>query len=283
MSSSQASRMLLAPPASLPRAPVLVGMSETQLILSAAPGITAGRYLSAVGLAALLCDHIDTLPQEIELIWTRPFSRAKLAFLFIRYGVAVGQLSTLYTLSGLFRHVTNGVTAQTGLSSSAWILRALLAAYAVSAIATLVTGVLIVRVMRRTARFNDIFHTCTFPEKPKVWPAFWATQLGFDFFALVLTFLNAADRPRQATVKLITELRRDGGLWSLAMTAFRVLSLVLSIPTGVSLYTMTYTFGWSISAISVCRLLLGYENVIQSAGEPEMGYELEVTVHKVSL
>ena len=43
---------------------------------------------TAIGLVALLCDHIQTLPEEVRLVWMAPASLAKFLFLANRYLVA---------------------------------------------------------------------------------------------------------------------------------------------------------------------------------------------------
>ncbi|OCH84997.1 hypothetical protein OBBRIDRAFT_839300 [Obba rivulosa] len=60
----------------------------------------ATRYLSAVGLVALVYDHALTFGDEVSLVWTAPHSFAKWAFLVNRYFVLCMQIAVAYVLCG---------------------------------------------------------------------------------------------------------------------------------------------------------------------------------------
>lgn len=72
-----------------------------------------------------------------------------------------------------------------------------------------------------------IYHMCLVPVKPKTWVGIWTPQVRllnlipdsnanepsqviYGIFVIVMTFLNAADRPRNVTVKIVEDLWRDG-------------------------------------------------------------------------
>ncbi|VDB94786.1 unnamed protein product [Peniophora sp. CBMAI 1063] len=58
------------------------------------------RYISAIGLVALLCDHIQTFPEEIRLVWRAPASLAKFLFLANRYLVAGSIIAATHSFAG---------------------------------------------------------------------------------------------------------------------------------------------------------------------------------------
>lgn len=64
---------------------------------------------TAVGVVALLWDHIITFPTELRLVWTRPFTGPKAVFLFLRYVVSGSQIVIAYGASlrslSLFRRL----------------------------------------------------------------------------------------------------------------------------------------------------------------------------------
>ncbi|KAA1478460.1 hypothetical protein DENSPDRAFT_741114, partial [Dentipellis sp. KUC8613] len=122
----------------------------------------------AVGVVALLWDHIITFPTELRLVWTRPFTGPKAVFLFLRYVVSGSQIVIAYVLLimrlyALWDHRKR-------------ILQALIGGFILT---------------------------------------YAASIIAFDVFVVLLSLINAADRPRGLNVKLLTDLRRDGWLFYL--------------------------------------------------------------------
>lgn len=90
-----------------------------------------------------------------------------------------------------------------------------------------------------------------------------ANQIAFDFWVLILTLLNSADRPRGANAKLIVDLQRDGGLfffvsdyqyhlsvpcWSESQGLFCKYRAITYLQFTEPLYWMrSQVFAWSIS------------------------------------
>jgi hypothetical protein len=55
---------------------------------------------AAVGLVALLYDHILTFPEEVSLIWRSPPSFSKYAFILNRYLVPLALITTAFEMCG---------------------------------------------------------------------------------------------------------------------------------------------------------------------------------------
>ncbi|KAI0047198.1 hypothetical protein FA95DRAFT_1541585 [Auriscalpium vulgare] len=139
-----------------------------KLVLDA-PIIMGQRYMSAFGLAVLFYDHALTFPAEVKLIWTRPVTLTKVIFVFVRYSIALCQVTAVYVL-------------------------------------------LIVRVYTLWDHRRAILRTITAAFCPMGSPL-TTVQVAFHLFVILLTLLNAADRPRRVDTMLVMEFRRDGGLF----------------------------------------------------------------------
>ena len=63
--------------------------------------IELGGYCTtiAIGLTALLWDHLLTFSDEIDVIWCKPCTLSKFTFVFLRYGVLAALLLIAYGTS----------------------------------------------------------------------------------------------------------------------------------------------------------------------------------------
>ncbi|KAI0057040.1 hypothetical protein BV25DRAFT_1902896 [Artomyces pyxidatus] len=266
-------------------------------IIAAAPGLRGQQYLSAAGMTIMYLDYLFTFPDELEVIWKGPFTQVKCLYVILRYGVGLAQPIFAYALSGLTRQDTPDSVCVTVIFVMAtlalltltagnylmivriytlwdhrkWVLRVVLAGFGICVCLTL--GMLIPSVdtiLRSVsgARFdNDIFHVCVIGVQPKFWVGIWVSQVAFDVFCLLLTVANAASRPRTVDVRLISDLRRDGLIFYVAIFSLRLLNVVLAAINRVHLFLMAITFVWSMTTVTVCRLVLRVERMIQKVGE----------------
>ncbi|KAJ7885224.1 hypothetical protein B0H13DRAFT_2343301 [Mycena leptocephala] len=58
-----------------------------QRIITALQNVATTRYISAAGLVPFLYDHLLTLPDEVEHVWSAPNTLGKILFLILRYMV----------------------------------------------------------------------------------------------------------------------------------------------------------------------------------------------------
>ncbi|KAG9075163.1 hypothetical protein FRC06_010241, partial [Ceratobasidium sp. 370] len=68
--------------------------------------LTATRYLTFAGYVVLLYDHLLTLGDEIELVWSRPGNIVSVIFLANRYTTPLVLAVDVYDKGGLARHLT---------------------------------------------------------------------------------------------------------------------------------------------------------------------------------
>ncbi|EIM84213.1 uncharacterized protein STEHIDRAFT_112652 [Stereum hirsutum FP-91666 SS1] len=246
----------------------------------------AQKYLSAIGLAVLLYDHLLTLPQEWMIMSSRSsITPTKVLFLFLRYGVLACQLMGAYVISGAVDTMSELLrwflstsligTISLGMADLIMINRvyvlwdrrtkvrsALLCGFIIFYGITVAFGVaniymlsgseLIYPTADHDALLSEpnVFHTCFIRRKPNIWSGIWAPQLtdgfcsymkvAFDCYIVILTVLNAVDRPRQADARIIHDLRRDGGLTFLGIFALRLVNLVLGIYPNVQFSVIAF-------------------------------------------
>ncbi|KAJ7186074.1 hypothetical protein C8R46DRAFT_1289612 [Mycena filopes] len=90
--------------------------AQLQSIIVDLENVVITRYVSAAGYVLLLYDHLLTLSDEVEFIWSAPTTVAKVLFLIMRYmvplfltgetitrsGLAIVPMSDLVSVSGIF-------------------------------------------------------------------------------------------------------------------------------------------------------------------------------------
>ncbi|KAI0259689.1 hypothetical protein BC834DRAFT_607292 [Gloeopeniophorella convolvens] len=207
------------------------------------PVVFAERYLSAVGLTILFYDYLLMLDEEMKYIWRRPFTSVKALYIVLRYGVAIGQvvyfegllthqirscvgslivLAVVGSMSLILANYVMLIRVYTLWDHRKWMLRTLFFGYAISLCATVAfVATSIVQLIPHVSFDPVIFHMCLVEGRSPYWIGIWLSQALFDVFLFVLTFFNAASRPRRANVKIITDLRRDGGVFYLVCASPR--------------------------------------------------------------
>ncbi|KAI0040034.1 hypothetical protein FA95DRAFT_930300 [Auriscalpium vulgare] len=259
--------------------------------------------MSAVGAAVLFYDHACTFFSEIHLIWTRPLTITKLLFLSMRYSIAVGHILLIYTLSGLAETTPDKLSVLVCIPAqntdayitklpvllvvrvyALWdhrksILRTLTVGYVIAAFCTAGTMLASTADLARSTFFEGkIFHMCLLDSRPKLWSGIWISQVAFHLFVFVLTVFNATDRPRQVSSPLITDLRKDGGLFYVAMIMLRLANLILGLLPGDGLFLMAVWFVWAMAAVTVTRLTLKVEAMLRTIQDraPYRGASIEI-------
>lgn len=255
--------------------------------ISARPGVLAEKYVSAAGLCILLYDWLFSLPMEKAVIWSRPWSRIKIVYVILRYGVAAGQILSAHAMSGLGRYESDYFCKVwiifTGASSiltmalanlvlilrvyALWdhrrnVLLALSIGYTLSVAGTVAFGIVSIFSILDTLIYDKfIFHMCLIQKSPGMWIGIWGIQIAFDIYIAALTFLNSAHRPQPLSVKLITDLQRDGGMFFFALALLRAVNLILSVLKKPSYMVIGFFFIWAMVIVVVCRLLLRLEHL----------------------
>ena len=57
------------------------------------------------------------------------------------------------------------------------------------------------------------FHSCIISTKPHYLSGLWASLVAFDIYVFIMTFLNAAERPRRVETEIVSALNRDGVMY----------------------------------------------------------------------
>ncbi|KZT20289.1 hypothetical protein NEOLEDRAFT_1141009 [Neolentinus lepideus HHB14362 ss-1] len=280
---------------------IQAGVAELEMPYGALMGT---KYVTLIGLVVLLWDYLLTLNAEIRLIW-QSTTKWKSAFCVIRYGVLGAIILSTHVTSGFAHNLSDkfcGIWAAfmicysllyTGTADliivtrvyMLWdcrrhILKTLLIGFIVTYTATFGFGIVTaIDVVDVVIYEPQLYHTCIVTKRPRFLPAIWASQVAFDIYIVMATFLNAADRPRRIQSQLVSSLYRDGLVYFVALFGFRImLSIISSIPNGDYSLVMPF-FVWSMTSLVVSRLLLRMEGMRQAAGAlavPTRQYELTI-------
>ncbi|KAF9220608.1 hypothetical protein BS17DRAFT_786812 [Gyrodon lividus] len=268
--------------------------------------LKASQYVSAAGLVILLWDHLLTLQDEVQFIWKAKLSTPKVLFLFNRYIVPIAMIVQTHGFSGIgnlelsstFCKAWFAVATFIGMSSIAtsnflvllrlWVLwdrspRLMLWTLALFIITQMFslgfTGYIIYQ-MIPTLMFEPMLHVCTLTSKP-AFVMLWSPGIAFELMVFITTFWNAFDRPRQQDTQMAKVLYRDGSVYFFGLFALRLVNMVLSIVAPLSLMFLGLFFIWSISNITLARLILNLRRVSNEAKEHDSADPPELPVlHK---
>lgn len=283
-------------------------ISQTE---AAWPGILAERYVIAAGTCILIWDWCLTLESERTIIWGKNSSSiARLPYIFIRYAVMLTQAPILYAIGGSTSSLSDGfcrgwyiyLVICSIVSTSAanwvlitwlyalwdhrrWVLRVLMCALVASSISVTFFNMYSISEILKNIHFEpNILHACIFQKDPRTYAGVWASQVALDVFVGVMTLWNAADRPRSAGVRMISDLLRDGiVLWGV-LFALRLMNAILCFVDNTAYTFMGVVFSWAIVTVITTRLLLRVESMKLPRGQGQNGcgsgeFELNVVPH----
>ncbi|KAI0259041.1 hypothetical protein BC834DRAFT_908436 [Gloeopeniophorella convolvens] len=249
------------------------------------------KYLTAIGTAALLWDHVITFDDEVKFIWTGRLTKVKAMFVIQRYGMILVCIAIYYATYGIKREgdkVSLDCQALTTfvLVFGVWtractnyvvvsrlyvlwdyrrpVILALTTFSILAGVATTVMALVTDLALIRTVLPEPLyFHTCTYPVRPSVWLGDWGFQVVFDVITLGLTVFSAMTRPPRIEAALITEFLSEGFILYLFVFVARLLSLVLAfIPDVPDLFIIATPLNYTASTIAVTRLVLHLERII---------------------
>ncbi|KZV66552.1 hypothetical protein PENSPDRAFT_654862 [Peniophora sp. CONT] len=240
------------------------------------------RYISAIGLVALLCDHIQTLPEEVRLVWRAPASLAKWLFLANRYLVAGSIIAATHSLAGfngavytdrrcaaLLSYVASASVISLGIANLLVLTRVLLlwdknrrvlfilgASYLVGYMLTVGFLIASIVILEPGIQWSPIARACTPTTKTPFFTAVWAGPFLFEITVLSLTVFNAIARPRSETMGLTNTLHQDGILFFLVITSFRIVNIVFTASPYPNRVNYAGFFVWAMVTVILNRLLL---------------------------
>ncbi|KAJ7887891.1 hypothetical protein B0H14DRAFT_3127467 [Mycena olivaceomarginata] len=240
------------------------------------------RYVSAAGLVILLYDHLLTLQDEVEYIWSAPSTVAKTLFLILRYMVPSFLTAQTITRSGLAAIPMSDVTYAGWLSivisnflvllriwttlprnnrligwSIVFFILMQLAGFAVTS--------WVISTMIPVLIFEPAAGVCTFSSKPKVF-ALWVPGLFFEVVVFATTCWKTLDWPRDVEDRITRILFRDGVAYFLILFILRIAHVVIAIVAPISLIFVIVFFIWAATTVTTSRLII---NSRREAGKAE--------------
>ncbi|KAJ7187949.1 hypothetical protein C8R46DRAFT_1241434 [Mycena filopes] len=253
--------------------------------MSIEAAVFATRYVSAVGVTALLYDHVLTSGDELWLIWLNPAAGLdhRAIFIFNRYVTAAVSIYAAYMLSGGSFNVTDEVflwvlavttTLFTSLSNFVLAMRVyilwdrrerikwvLLYTFGAALAISLVFSVITVLQIQGSAVYNVLIHMCGVTQKPWALAVVLGVWVLFDFLIIVLAVCNALEVPHHTQTDVVIALEHDGARMFLGLLLLRIANFVVAILAHPTYCFVTFTVLWAMCSIVTSRLQLGVERL----------------------
>ncbi|KAJ7218464.1 hypothetical protein GGX14DRAFT_437131 [Mycena pura] len=259
---------------------------EVQALASMEGSILALRFMSAVAVSALFCDHVLTLGDEIELIWYNRLAKPgnRVAFILNRYLTEIMVCYVAYVMSGasenmgiqgchifmwlftvcsiLFVGGSHAVlmgqlyilwdrrTTMKWIISGSFVIAML--------VATLFFVLSAIGVQASTAYSTQI-HMCVFTKKPWAMDFSLGVLTFFDLFIILMTVANGFHRPYKTESDVLLALLRDGAAMFVALFVLRCVNLLMGLFGNPSNTFVTMIFIWSMCSVVSSRIQLRVE------------------------
>ncbi|KAI0314357.1 hypothetical protein OF83DRAFT_1174823 [Amylostereum chailletii] len=146
-----------------------------------------------------------------------------------------------------------------------WILRTLKVAHAVSCAASSIFSLYFLRTLPGsvTPYVELIDRACVMHELPWAQHCVWACEMAFDLFLIIMTLVNAADRPLRVSVSVVQSLLERGSFVYFVMFLFRLGNLGFSTFYHPGYFIMIQMLSYSITSVLVIRLIINVERIMQ--------------------
>ncbi|KAJ7751540.1 hypothetical protein DFH07DRAFT_826348 [Mycena maculata] len=281
------------------------------LIIDHEASIMATRYFSAVAVALVFCDHCLTSGDEIQFIWmnTKAGSGNRAGFLINRYvteamvayvtymlsGMAGGQTdrvcqifiwlfaiaSTVFVAVSHFLIISRLYTLWDRRKIIKWIL---LGSFGVTISIAMAFCILAAHQVQPFLVYNPLLHMCTFTQKPWALPYMLGALTLFDGFIILMTIVNALDRPHHTQADVVTALVRDGALMFVGLFVLRFINLMMAIFGNPSNCFVTLSTVWAVCCIVNSRIQLRVENLrfVRYTRQPGESSE-DVEIHQLAM
>jgi len=102
---------------------------------------------------------------------------------------------------------------------------------------------------------------CALIKKPWALPYALGALTCLDLFVIMMSVLNALDRPYKRQADVMKELQRDGALMFFFLFLLRIVNFVLSIVGNATYCFVTVTLVWSVCCIVTSRIQLRVEEL----------------------
>ncbi|KAI0341095.1 hypothetical protein BDW22DRAFT_1359282 [Trametopsis cervina] len=125
----------------------------------------------------------------------------------------------------------------------------------------------------RTTYVSVLGACTTVGKSPTLVPA-WACLVSFDTLTVILSIVNALDRPRRSNADIMVYLRDDGAPFFLLVFAFRYIGLIFLIKQPATRYYLTVFLAWPLTLMTLCRFIMSNEARKKRQVRSRRGYEL---------
>lgn len=252
--------------------------SPQQIVLHA----EASRYMTLVGFTILLWDHICTLDEEIQFIWTASRSWVKILFLVNRYSTLAFLAAAACQTSRLasYSDVGCGWSVEVigffeAVSLAMWDLFLLLRVhalwrkrrsivvstyllYSMTYVCHVVVGLLGGVQLFSHMYFDPLAKTCVTDYRPIPFSIQWAFALFCETIMFILTIIKVIEdrRTDQFNNPLMESLYYGQLIYNVVIIVVRVFNLLVWITSPPSLFFLGVYFIWALIATFVTRMML---------------------------
>ncbi|KAJ7833678.1 hypothetical protein B0H13DRAFT_2370312 [Mycena leptocephala] len=246
---------------------------------SVAP-VFAARLIPAISVSALLYDHSLSFGGEMDLIWFNSEAAFgnRVGFILNRYLTEAVAIYVAYLNSGLYQGLTSvgaeichtsiwifsmGSSVFIGISHFLIIMRVYTLWDRRQMIKRILTAAFCLEICLAL-----VFSALAASQTNLLWeyiPLALKFMLGaitlFDFFIIIMTVLNALDRPHTTQADVITSLQRDGARMFVCLFVLRLTSFLISVLGNEEIFALLLIFSWSMCATVNSRIQLRVEHL----------------------
>ncbi|KAJ7774447.1 hypothetical protein B0H14DRAFT_3164566 [Mycena olivaceomarginata] len=257
--------------------------------MSIVDSVFSTRYISAIGVTALVYDHLLTGEREVELIWGNPPAGAinRLGFLFNRYLTETMAIYVAYMLSGGSKGLgaqvcrvfiwVHSIAATTFIVLSHYIImtrvytlwsgnrpsikRLLTGTFTVAISVAMVFTIVTACQVQAGLEYNIEIHMCVFSKKPPALIVMLSAMTALDLFIIAMIITNALEIPRENQAQVLVVLQRDGAKMFACLFVLRLVSLIIATVGSPAYCFVTLTVVWMMCSIVTSRIQLRVEQL----------------------
>ncbi|KAG1865044.1 hypothetical protein DFJ58DRAFT_724593 [Suillus subalutaceus] len=137
--------------------------------------------------------------------------------------------------------------------------------FLVTQITAIVCTTYVVSSMMPLVVFEPYLHSCILTQKVN-FVILWTPGIVFEIMIFITTWWNALDQPLPQHAKMAKVMYRDGSIYFFVLFGLRLLNLIVSIVSPLSLMFLGVFFIWSACNVTLTRLII---NLRRAGAEAE--------------
>ncbi|KAJ7278871.1 hypothetical protein C8J57DRAFT_1712828 [Mycena rebaudengoi] len=256
--------------------------------MSPEASVFSTRYVSAVGVATLIYDHLLTFGDGLDFIWLNSAAGIgnRLCFILNRCKIFIwiyGSTSLVFITVSHFVIIGRVYTLWDRRRRIKWIL---ITAFGVAVSVSVAFSTLAAYQVQQFVDYNPFINMCTFAQKPGALKYSLASLTVFDLFIIVMSLFYALEKPHQRQADVMISLQHDGALLFVCLFLLRLVALIISIVGEPANCFVTLIFVWTMCSIANSRLQLWVEALrfirFALAANQGSNMEYELQVYEVS-